>query len=303
MALLQELDLRQINEVLEQASQRQVPVTITVRLDNRWANYASRILAVRDEHVLLERPLGEPNLGQTPRSPGRQGGTGFPARADEDTAGTDTAWKGCATEPHEFAPAERIGLSFKLKHYKHVFCATVTGFGNMELPRAATALSDEAISADTPIIVPALVVCCPTRMQRLQRRAFLRAPVPPNRIVRASFWLGNWQDEPSGANTQTPVWLGAVSNISAGGLQILTDSGAARVLEMGDSVGVRLVFGAGDQTVYADAQFRHIEAAGDKTLIGFQFVGLAQTPQGRHALDLISRKVGEYHHIIDRARP
>jgi c-di-GMP-binding flagellar brake protein YcgR len=294
MALLQELDIRQINEVLEQASQRQVPVTITVRLDNRWANYPSRILAVRDDHVLLERPLGEPGVGQTQRSAEPQH-EGQPAGATEENPPS--------CEPHEFVPAERIGLSFKLKHYKHVFCATVTGFGNTELPRTGAPDGEAAISGDTPVVAPTLVVCCPTRLQRLQRRAFLRAPVPPNRIVRVSFWLGNWQDEPSGANAQTPVWMGTVSNISAGGLQILTDSNAANVLKMGNSVGVRLAFGAGDQTVYADAQFRHIEAAGDKTLIGFQFIGLAQTPQGRHALDLISKKVGEYHHILDRARP
>jgi hypothetical protein len=279
MALLQELDLDQINEVLEQASLRQVPVTITVRLENRWANYPSRILEVRDEHILLERPIMRP----APRDTGESEG------AIQETFQS--------SEPHEFVPAEKIGLSFKLKHYKHVFCTTVTGFENVELPFSATA------GGDTPIVLSTLVVCCPMQMQRLQRRAFLRATVPPNRIVRASFWLGGWQDEPAGANRQTPVWLGTVSDISAGGLQILTDANVASAFQMENPVGMRLVFGAGDQTVYADAQFRHVQPAGDKAMIGFQFIGLAQTPQGRHALDLISKKVGEYHHILQWAKP
>jgi c-di-GMP-binding flagellar brake protein YcgR len=294
MALLQELDLDQINEVLEQASQRQLPVTITVRLENRWANYPSRILAVRDEHILLERPMGDPNLGQTPRSRGPQG-AGDSADAMPEN--------GQSPEPHEFVPAERIGLAFKLKHYKHVFCVTITGFENAELPPSGPAGGEAQTSYDTPLVVTALQVCCPTRMQRLQRRAFLRATVPPNRIVRASFWPGGWQDEPTSASAQTPVWLGTVSDISAGGLQILTDANIASALHGENSVGMRLVFGAGDQTVYADAQFRHVEPAGDKALVGFQFVGLAQTPQGRHALDLISRKVGEYHHITQWTKP
>ena len=93
-----------------------------------------------------------------------------------------------------------------------------------------------------------LVICRPSRMQRLQRRAYIRAEVPPNRIVRASFWLGGRTAEPTGGSPTTPVWSGRVVNLSAGGFQLHTDAAAASDVEIGDAVGVRVVFGMGGQS-------------------------------------------------------
>ena len=65
-------------------------------------------------------------------------------------------------------------------------------------------------------------------------------------------------------------------------------------LEAGDAIGVRLIFGTDGDTVYSDATFRHAEIQGDQALLGFQFIGLAQTPEGRVALQLLSSKVAEF---------
>lgn len=245
MATLQELTHQQINEAIEAGTQRSVPATVTVRTSKSWANLYSRMLALRDDHLLIAAPV--PHEGQ-------------PAR--------------------EFHPADKLGLSFKLKHHKHVFTATVAS-----VDRAQVGDQDDA---------PVLTLCFPTRMHRLQRRAFLRVDVPRNRIARASFWLGGCEAEPAGTSPRQPVWAGRVSNISAGGFQIVTQDQPLTLLGIGEVVGVRLAFGAGNQTVYADALFRHLVEDGEDLLLGFQFLALAHNRQGRRALQVISTKVSEF---------
>ncbi len=245
MPVLQELDTPQINEVIVTACEKSVPAIITVPNELSWSNLHTRILAVRDAHVLLEMP---------PIESGKA--------------------------PHEFVPAERIGISFKLRHHKHIFAGTVVG--QERLP--------DADGVDMPV----LVVVTPSRMQRLQRRAFIRVDVPPNRIVRASFWLGGFEAEPSGTSAEHPVWSGSVVNFSAGGFQLATKAKAIDGLEVGDAVGARLVFGTGGEAVFADAQVRHVDINGERADIGFQFLGLTETPDGRIALQMISAKVSEF---------
>lgn len=245
MPILQELATPQINEVIATACEKSVPVIITVPNDLSWTNLHSRILLVRDEHILLEMPPIEPQQA-----------------------------------PHEFVPAERIGVSFKLKHHKHIFAGTVVGQERFE----------DADGIDMPV----LVVVTPSRMQRLQRRAFIRVDVPANRIVRASFWLGGSAAEPSGTSADHPVWSGSVVNFSAGGFQLTINAKAVDGLEVADAVGARLVFGAGGEAIFADAQVRHVDIEGNKAGIGFQFLGLTETPEGRIALQMISAKVSEF---------
>jgi len=246
MAVLQELAADKITELIAAAGQRNVPMLITIRSNNAWRNLHSKALGTDGAHLLLAMPPSE-----------------------QDVA------------PHEFVPAERIGVSFKLKHHKHIFAATVVG--------------QQRVTAEDGDEMPVLVVVMPTRMQRLQRRAYIRAEVPANRIVRASFWLGGCDSEPAGTSPEHPVYYGRVKNMSAGGLQVQTDPISADSFDPGELVGMRLVFGTSGETIYADAQFRHREDADGKILMGFQFLGLTETPEGRVVLQVLSGKVAEFH--------
>ncbi len=55
------------------------------------------------------------------------------------------------------------------------------------------------------------------------------------------------------------------------------------------------MFGAGAEAVFADAQVRHLDFGDPDVVIGFQFLGLAQTRQSRQALQIISKFVGEFY--------
>lgn len=253
MPTLQNVEIDQITTVLSEAQRRHVPATVTIRPDKRWLNLHSRIAELRDRHVWLTMPTSEDGT------------------------------------PHEFTTAQKVGLSFKLKHHKYLCSVTVAGIEQVSLSEGDT--------------TPVLSVCHPARMQRLQRRAFQRADVPANRIVRASFWLGGREAEPSGTSPDRPVWFGSVTNLSAGGLQINTSGEAVEALETGYIVGLRLAFGTGrDENVYTDAQFRYAEASQDGMLAGFQFVGMGQTPEGHRALQVISAKVAEFQRASEQSR-
>jgi len=95
--------------------------------------------------------------------------------------------------PHEFSPNESIGVSFKYKHHKHIFNSSVVGMQTMPVDGGGN--------------LRVLALAAPSKMQRLQRRAYLRADVPPNRVVRASFWLGGREAEPAGGSPDRPVWF------------------------------------------------------------------------------------------------
>jgi c-di-GMP-binding flagellar brake protein YcgR len=185
------------------------------------------------------------------------------------------------------APGSDVGVSLKLKHHKYIF-PTLAAQGLGPGPDICPS--------------PALVLDMPAKMQRLQRRAYIRAAVPDGCVVRAAFWMGGRQAEPAGASPDRPVGYGRVINLSAGGFQLRTSDESARLIEPGFVFGLRLLFGAGLEAVFADAVARHVLSADAQATVGFQFLGLEQTDEGKAALRLIAEKVAEYQHRAPRSR-
>ena len=202
-----------------------------------------------------------------------------PSSRTTDTPATLSAPSTSDGQAAVFSPADRLGINFKQGHHKHVFEATVVGDCEHE---------DENGQS-----VEALKVVAPSRMQRIQRRSFQRVDVPSGEIVRVSFWRGGKDVEPVGHPEEQIVWAGAVDNISAGGFQVVCHTYTGPHLEVQDLVGVRLSFGLAEESCFADAQFRHAQVDDEALLLGFQFVGLAHSRQGRAALKLIAVKVSE----------
>ena len=176
------------------------------------------------------------------------------------------------------SPAEVIGVNFKYRRHKYIFGTTV--IGNWQVPAGEGT-------------VAALALGIPTSMQRIQRRACYRAPVPSDHVVRLSFWLGGAASEPTGALSKRPVWAGRVTDISAGGFQAFVSADVADAVEAGESMGLRITFEQSDETIVTGAHLRHIRPAKDGASLGFQFVSLEVTPEGKAALRLISRIVSE----------
>lgn len=183
-------------------------------------------------------------------------------------------------ENYEFSLAEKIAFSFKLKHHKYLSNARVAGL--------------QEVSKEDGTVDLALALCFPMHMQRVQRRSFTRVNVPTGRIVRVSFWPGGVDSEPTASTGDNPVWSGSVIDLSAGGFRCIVTGEKAPFLESGQTVGVRLGFGQGQGSLYSDAQFRHCDTSGHKYSLGFQFLGLAHTAEGREVLRAIGQKMCEF---------
>jgi hypothetical protein len=179
-------------------------------------------------------------------------------------------------------PGELAGVSFKLGHHKYIFTSRV-----------------ESVTPGRGASETVLQLPLPQRMQRIQRRAFNRVEVPPNRSILAAFWEGGSTLDPAGEGRI--AWEGWVSDLSAGGFQVRLPAGAAPMLEVGDVVGVRMDLGQPSGLVIADAQFRHLQT--DErgiALVGFQFLGLNDTPCGREILAQVGRVVCDLQDLVER---
>ena len=253
MAIIERLGEPQIVEALGQVVDRATPVALSCRIGTRWLSCHTRILRLAGEKLWLEYPSSDHEL------------------IPEITVGLS------------------IGLSFKIKHHKHVFSAAVEAMGQFQLVLGAQ--------------VRALCVPKPLVMQRIQRRAYHRVDVPRNRSVLATFWRGGLADPPGDSATSGLVWEGWVTNISAGGFQVRTASQGAPPLEVNDIVGVRIDLGQEYEAIQTEAQFR--QSSRDErgvTLLAFQFVGLNETVGGRETLHRLGRIVCEFQRLQGRRR-
>jgi len=206
--------------------------------------------------------------------------TTFPLAVHEDQF-----WAAVPEEPmkvgHRLRSGERVGVSFVLAQQKYVFAALVADTSVVEL--------------DDGTEVAAMGLGIPEQIHRVEKRLYGRAEIPSARIVRASFWLGGIEAEPSDTMPDQPVWSGRIVNLSEGGFSVRTSHEAAKCIEAGDVVGVRLTFADdGTRTLYADAQFRHGEADGAMVLMGFEFIGMDRSEEGKEAIRAIRSEVEQY---------
>ena len=189
--------------------------------------------------------------------------------------------------PHEFRNGESLHVAFRGGFLKFTFATTVTGIGQIPLDGRAR--------------VPVLSILTPSSLRQIRRRSTERSHVPEGRLPAALFWLGDKQDGTEADSDDRPSWPGRVVDFSIGGLRILVDRNAAEGLAFGDRVGVRLSFGLEEQTLYADALFRHLRQYDEdeaKVLMGFQLLGLDETPEGRQTLTYLIEKVQEFRHAL-----
>ena len=183
-------------------------------------------------------------------------------------------------DPRDFLPKNQAGISFMLWDYKRFLAPIAVEVGQWR--------------QEDKTQVPALFARCPPKMYMLERRAYARTNVPTDRQVRATIWPGGRETEPVGAPPERPVWTGSVKDVSAGGFQMRMNRAALDYFQSGDVVGARILFERESQEVLADAQLRYGQPDGQMAVLGFQFLGLAQTPEGRSALDFLTAKVNEF---------
>jgi len=188
-----------------------------------------------------------------------------------------------------------VGISLKHGYGKFIFETTVAA---LEPPSDPT-------SGGT------IVLTVPDRIEIVQRRSYFRVDVPASLKVNVMLWHRRYTDEKSETQqTATPLsethrmppehyWQGKLTDISAGGAQIVVDTGQRPDFKKGQFIGLRFTPMPYEIPLMFDAQIRNILPTADEKgiCLGLQIVGLEASPEGRQVLQRLCNVVERYYQI------
>ncbi|MGB0714614.1 MAG: flagellar brake protein [Phycisphaerae bacterium] len=131
----------------------------------------------------------------------------------------------------------------------------------------------------------------PDDVRQLQRRAYERVSPPEGVVIAVRFWQPDHNDE---CSARANAHHGQLENISAGGVRVRTaDHSNVNMEET-----YRCVFTPPHSKVplIVDGRLRHRESVVDgRASLGFQFVGLEASDEGRKTLERLAKLVGRFH--------
>ena len=183
-----------------------------------------------------------------------------------------------------------VGISLKYGYGKFIFETTVV----------AIQPSSEPTSGGT------ITLMVPERIELVQRRSYFRVDVPSSLNVNVMLWHRRYTDEMSETQqieTQTSdsrrYWQGKLTDISAGGVQIVVDTGQKPDFKRGQFMGLRFTPMPYEMPLMFDAQIRNIlPTAGEKGIcLGLRIVGLEASPEGRLVLQRLCNVAEHYYQI------
>lgn len=168
-------------------------------------------------------------------------------------------------------PGEVLGVSFRMGHKKCMFSAVLLG---VERPGGTI-----------------VRLRCTGQLHQLQRRVYQRAFPPRDVVVPVRFWHVVATETPAGGVQDTRH--GQLENISAGGMRIQTRTFQEQAVE--STHRCILTPRPGAPTLIVDAVLRHYDlVANQRASLGFQFVGLESTSEGRQTLQSIVQIVNRF---------
>ena len=172
-----------------------------------------------------------------------------------------------------------VGMSFEIGSANHIFESVVVG---ME--------SSVNVNCRGKVVLE-----LPDSIERAQRRADARVPVPKSIKVKALFWhLGHMDD--SMIAPPENYWQGELTNISAGGLQIGIDLEQGSNFRVNQLVGLQFTPMSYEKPLLLEAKVKHLAENTDKTqlFVGVEFIGLEASSQGRQKIRRILEIVQTY---------
>lgn len=185
------------------------------------------------------------------------------------------------THPETIQINQPIGVSVQMDYFKFIFETILVGF------EPAILLSDGGRA----------ILEIPEKVEKMQRRAFVRVDVPSDLNVKTLFWHRGYTDD----STEVPMenyWQGRLVNLSAGGAQITLEPEFRDNFKEHQVVGMQFTPMSYQRPILVEAQVVHVaEACEDGTFsIGVEFLGLEAGGQGREILHRIHEIVTEYEH-------
>lgn len=179
--------------------------------------------------------------------------------------------------PPDAAKIEPWTVGFRLGHKKFSFTSSVIGEKSGGDGGATT------------------VIAWPESLVQMRRRSFQRASPPKGSIIAVRFWRTNT------APDAREMHYAELENLSAGGLRL--NAGGSDELRIGDTFECLFTPRPGAPPIIAEILLRHREAAGKaRASLGFQFIGLEQSDEGRSTLERIARLVQDFQRATGKRR-
>ncbi len=177
------------------------------------------------------------------------------------------------------AADQPVGISFEQEHSKYIFETVVAG-----LEPAVSESSTGKISLQMP-----------ERIEKMERRAYIREIVPDSLNVKVIFWHRGYTDD-SPEMPPEQYWQGKLVNLSAGGVQVTIDLDQEANFRVDQLVGLQFTPLPYQKPIILEGHIKHIEQIGaDRALtLGVHALGLEVNSQGRQTLHRIIDVVGEY---------
>jgi hypothetical protein len=260
-------------EILRTVIEKKTPAVLSFLSRGKWhvakvllTNLGANSLDIRVSTTKLDSILQKSHQRTTPKSP-----------------------------PINIQVNQPVGISLKYGYGKLIFETTV----------AAIQPSTEPTSGGT------IVLMVPERIELVQRRSYFRVDVPSSLKVNVMLWhrsYTNQKHETQQIETQTSdsrrmpqecYWQGKLTDISAGGVQIVVDTGQNPDFKRGQFIGLRFTPMPYEMPLMFDAQIRNILPTADEKSIclGLRIVGLEASPEGRQVLQRLCNVAEHYYQI------
>lgn len=179
--------------------------------------------------------------------------------------------------PLEPADGQEVAITFKKGYHKCLYTTRIVG-------RTAYDLEDGTHTQ-------ALISLWPQQIEKIQRRAYNRAPAPAEPAVTVSLWPVSESDPKS-----QHKYHGSLSDLSAGGLGVIVPPEQVPLANEGQQFELWFVPLPGHEPLCLPASFRHATALADGkgVMLGFQLVGLELSEEGRGLLRWLGRIANVY---------
>ena len=135
----------------------------------------------------------------------------------------------------------------------------------------------------------------PDKVQRVERRAYHRQPVPANTKIKVMFWHRGYLDK-SDIIPGEVYWQGTLLNLSAGGARFEIEIEHKEHFKIGQILGIQFTPMSYQKPLLLESHVKYAEEQSDKKhfRIGVEFLGLEASPEGRQILDRVLEVIGEY---------
>jgi hypothetical protein len=190
---------------------------------------------------------------------------------------------------------QAVGISVKYEYGKFIFETTVASLEPSLCTETSSCHKSRNSNQTTDGGTIELMV--PDRVEIVQRRSYFRVDVPKSLKVNVMFW----HRCSNGSHPTPPEHYseGKLADISAGGAQIVVDTGQGLEFKAGQFIGLQFTPMPYEAPLTFDAQIRNTLATADKKgiCLGIQIVGLEASPEGRQVLERLCNVVERYYRI------